>query len=218
MQVAEDEVFDKEDILIERFCERYVVDRQIWNEGEVSQDRLSKIVDDSKLREYKLKNQSIHNKARHTANTAPNSGSWVSTMPKSPRLRLSPQEYRTACHIRYGWCIFDDNFENICIDCGEIVDKYGVHCLHCGHYGGWSWRHNAIRDCLFRWAQKAQIGVIKEKDGLCKNSGSRPGDIFVGAYMDGIDYAFDVTVTSPYKLDIIKDSAVSVLSSAHKAA
>ena len=57
-----------------------------------------------------------------------------------------------------------------------------------------------IRDCLYRWAQKAQVGVIKEKDGLCgNNNNSRHGDIFIYLYLMD-HYAFDVAITSPYKL------------------
>ena len=215
MNVADDtEIFTNEEEWIMRFCDKFESDKQLWINGEATQQTLSEVIDEYRLTKIQSEIQSIHTKTRMKSNMAPNAGAWIRTIPKSPRLRLSPNEYRISCHLRYGWSIFDTNFDDKCIDCGEVIDKYGIHCLHCGQYGGWTRRHNAIRDCIFRWAQKAQVGVIKEKNGLLLENNRKPGDIFVDSYIDGVDYAFDVTVTSPYKSDVIKDSSRDILAAA----
>ena len=76
---------------------------------------------------------------------------------------------------------FDDNFDDKCIDCGDVIDKCEMHCLHCGQHGGWTRRHNEIRDCLHRWVQKAQVGRVKEKIGSLMENNSKPRDVFMSA-------------------------------------
>ena len=67
---------------------------------------------------------------------------------------------------------------------------------------------------FIQWAQKAQVGVIKEKNGLLMDKNSKPGDIFISSREDGVDFAFDVTVTTPFESDIIRESTRDVLAAA----
>ena len=206
-----------EQSLIDQFCVSFNADKSIWMNGKISQESLSLVIDNYKLKHYQSQLPSLQSKARFLCNTAPNSGSWITAIPTSSKLRLSPDEYRIACYLRYGWKMFDEhNYDKHCIDCGKDVDDLGIHCLHCGQFGGWTMRHNAIRDCLFQWPQKAQLSVEKEKNGLLED-GKKPADIYIHSYLDRTDYALDVTVTSPYKFDIIRDAAHETLAAASQA-
>ena len=55
----------------------------------------------------------------------------------------------------------------------------------------------------------------KEKPGLLE-SGSKPADNYVYGYLNNIDYAFDVTVVSPYTKGNLKDSSLSIGITAEK--
>ena len=107
---------------------------------------------------------------------------------------MGNDEYRTAAAIRYGWGQFEGVEE--CLDCGKYMDVKGNHAIHCESYGGFTTRHNKLRDCLFRWFKKVLFLAEKEKIGLLSD-GKKPADIYVQSYLGGRDWAFDVTVVSP---------------------
>eukprot|EP01083_Nonionella_stella_P303650 1051959_1 len=193
--------------IIDTFCVKYDAPKHIF-QSIVTQKQLSEYVDDFRSKRCQSKQHSLQSKARYKCSTATSAGAWITAIPTTKRLRLSPKEYLTACYLRYGWDLFDG--VNRCIDCGEVIDKLGIHCLHCGKYGGWTTRHNKIRDCLYHWCTVAQFCAKKELEGLLL-SGRKPVDIFVYSYLDRIDYAFDVTVVSPYKYDLIRNAARELL-------
>ena len=93
------------------------------------------------------------------------------------------------------------------------MDHRGNHAIHCGSYGGWTIRHNKLRDCLFKWFKKGLFLAEKEKIGLLKD-GKKPADIYVQAYLGGTDFAFDVTVVSPMSVGFTARAQREILAAA----
>ncbi len=101
--------------------------------------------------------------------------------------------------IRYGWNLYDWLYDDQeCNDCGRELDIWGNHSINCGSKDGvFTITHNKIRDVLCDNGQRADMNFEKEKAGLL-DSGGKPADIYGHGYKNGTDYAFDVTVKSPY--------------------
>ena len=113
--------------------------------------------------------------------------------------------------MRFGYRQFEPSTK--CGDCGQFVDRLGNHCLHCGKYGGWTKRHNLLRDRLFWWCQQGLLLAEREKKGLLGDN-RKPADLFISSYLNGRDWAFDFVVRSPFRKDIIRHSSLEVLSAA----
>ena len=52
-----------------------------------------------------------------------------------------------------------------CVDCDELIDAKDHRTLNCGRYGGWTARHDEIRDVLYPWMIRGNIDVVREKKG-----------------------------------------------------
>ena len=75
----------------------------------------------------------------------------------------SSEEYVMACHLAYSWNVYERNVLRECVDCDELIDVKGHHNLIRGKYGGWTARHDEIRDVLYQWAVRGNIDVVREK-------------------------------------------------------
>ena len=62
-------------------------------------------------------------------------GSWLDTVPSSPKLALEPSEIRLASLVRLGCCLTSQSLLGKC-DCGRSVDINGYHLLTCKTGGG----------------------------------------------------------------------------------
>ena len=179
-----------------------------------SQHQLSRFVRAQRIQSIE-DNMVLAQKVRYQSAGAPCAGNWIRSIPRTNALRMSPHEYRSACALRYGWIAFPEHTE--CIDCGKVIDKLGAHALHCSSGGEAVKRHNQIRDLLADYLAKGQFIVEREKPGLFLE-GRKPADIYVTSYHDRIDYAFDVTVVSSFRYDLIKKAAHESLVAAQKGA
>ena len=121
-----------------------------------------------------------------------------------------------ACHLAYSWNVYDESERRECVDCDELIDAKGHHTLNCGKYGGWTARHDEVRDVLYQWMIRGNIDVVREKKGLL-DGGGKPADLFVRSYDHRRDYAFDVTVKSPYQNDWVRHAVAKMLLAADKA-
>ena len=91
-----------------------------------------------------------------------------------------------------------------CPSCGMGLDVFSDHSLVCSCKGDRTLRHNALRDCAFRFVRASGLNPIKEKPGLLlprpdseeirerrQNSGRRPADIWIPRWCDGGPAALD---------------------------
>ena len=133
--------------------------------------------------------------ARFKTAEAVGSGDWLSAFPSNKITTFSSGEFRAALSMRFGYRQFEPSTK--CGDCGQFVDRLGNHCLHCGKYGGWTKRHNLLRDRLFWWCQQGLLLAEREKKGLLGDN-RKPADLFISSYLNGRDWAFDFVVRSPF--------------------
>ena len=92
--------------------------------------------------------------------------------------------------------------------CGNTSDIYGDHAISaCAFQGDQTRHHNSLRDALISQAQSAMLAPTKEERHLLDDS-SHPGDITIRHWhrCKGCLTAFDVTVTSPLRKDLLKKS------------
>ena len=106
---------------------------------------------------------------------------------------------RTQRSLRYGFPIFAEEHVEYCT-CGERLDAQGVHALACGKWGAFIWRHDEIRDELWRAAKRGMLRPRREVHGLLSGTDARPADILLPAFKGGRDYAIDVTVVTPFSV------------------
>ena len=138
---------------------------------------------------------------------------WL-LVPPIPGLGLSipSANFRTALKFRLGLPLFDAGM--LCpaqsstkgTRCDKELDVYGDHALCC-HFGtSRVFRHNNLRDILGHAARGAGLAaVVIEKKNQITGSQQKPGDITIQQYSHGFSStAFDVTVTHPLQLNLIR--------------
>eukprot|EP01084_Bolivina_argentea_P291425 500868_1 len=157
-------------------------------------------------------------KSRHATQKAKYAGAWKRAKPIKGTMRFNADQYKTASGISYGWELFDFNYDDrYCKDCGEELDLCGTHCINCGTKDGlYTITHNKIRDIYFEKFKRGGFNVEKEKPGLLE-SGRKPADIYGYEFIHGLDYAFDITLTSPFKKNTLADTIKFIGISAEKA-
>jgi hypothetical protein len=200
----------------ERFIDEYnVPETDDMHKWPCDQHRLSGFVEAKRVAALKAAHPSLGQAVRYKCATAPRAGDWTTAVPSNHITRFAPKEYLMAMALRYGMVAFPDPVD--CVDCGKAIDPLGEHALHCGSYGGANLRHNRVRDILAYWAKKALMTVEKEKKGLLYD-GCKPADIWIESYKDRMPWAFDITVVSPLKYDIIREAYAEHLAGANDAA
>ena len=174
----------------------------------LTQKQLSFKVDSSN-RERLVSNfetAALREKARLLSSCLPKAGNWLNAIPsKSLGLHLSSREFRVSAKYRLGMTIF--LADGVCPACKLPSDAFGDHAIACGSEGERISRHNLLRDALFSAAQQAALSPVREERDLISNSQSRPGDIFLRSYHQGMDLAIDVTVISPVQKALVAKSA-----------
>ena len=92
-----------------------------------------------------------------------------------------------------------------------ILDVQGHHSGMCSAGGERVLRHNALRDLVFRWAERAALRPEKEKAGLLLpqrpdevscSARRRPADVFLPSF-HGRPTAFDFAIPAPQRLDML---------------
>lgn len=119
--------------------------------------------------------------------------------------RLNNQEFQTFIQHNLGMNISNSNEK--CRHCYVDLDTKGFHCLTCkrGEYGPIQ-RHNAVRNILFKFCQKA---VLNPRLEVPLRSGSKltPADIFIPIGDNGKPVALDITICHPQAVSVVKDAA-----------
>ena len=118
--------------------------------------------------------------------------------------------------------LFETEF--YCPFCGEVVDKFGDHCLTCSCGGDRTKRHKLIRYEVFHFCQSARLNPELERPGLLQprplagslqesgserapNADRRPADVYLPRWRRGTPAALDLAVTSGLRRDLVERSA-----------
>ena len=108
-----------------------------------------------------------------------------------------------------------------CAACGMALDIWADHALVCACKGDRTIRHNALRNCAFRFARSSGLDPQREKPGLlpprpdaegikekAHSSGRRPADIWLPQWCDAGPAAWDFAVTSGMRNTDLHRSAI----------
>ena len=110
--------------------------------------------------------------------------------------------------LRSRLCIPDAIADQWCPLCDGVVDRFAHHASMCSAGGERVLRHNAARNVVFRWAERAGLSPELERPGLLlpQRPGDshlgrrRPADVFVPA-LAGVPSALDLAITAPQRTD-----------------
>ena len=109
-----------------------------------------------------------------------------------------------------------------CPQCNGILDTLSLHASTCVAGGEKTLRHTAVRDTLYRWADRAGLQPEKERAGLpvppqrpedVTNQHRRPADIFLPS-LNGVPAALDLAITAPQRQDIVALAGATSLAAA----
>ena len=98
-------------------------------------------------------------------------GAWVSALPTTEYLTLTPEEWRTLVRTRTGITIPHLVMARNCPDCRNhfsfLLDPtVARHALRCSHHRGTIITHNAVRDVVFAIAKEAKLSPLLEDSTL----------------------------------------------------
>ena len=124
------------------------------------------------------------------------------------KTRMEPAIFTTELGVRLG---VPEATEDVwCPRCDGILDSCGHHAAMCVAGGERTQRHNAVRDLVCNWAERAGLRPEKEKSGLLlpqcpddtRSAGRRPADVFLPA-LAGSPAALDFAVTAPQRQETL---------------
>lgn len=108
-----------------------------------------------------------------------------------------------------------------CPQCNGILDRFSLHAGTCSAGGERTLRHHAVRDVIYRWAERAGLHPEREKPGLLlpqrpEDTGlgrRRPADVFVPS-LAGIPTALDIAVTAPQRSESLREASGKAVAAA----
>ena len=100
-----------------------------------------------------------------------------------------------------------------CPKCNGVLDTFCHHAAVCAAGGERTLRHNAARDVLCYWAERAGLQPEKEKAGLLLPqrpeyvafARRRPADVFVPS-LSGSPTALDLAITAPQRAESLSEA------------
>ena len=126
-----------------------------------------------------------------------------------------------VAELRHRLQIPEATSDKWCPQCNGILDTLSLHAGTCVAGGEKTLRHTAVRDALFRWADRAGLQPEKERPGLLlpqrpddlTNQQRRPADIFLPS-INGVPAALDLAITAPQRQDIVAQAGDIALAAA----
>jgi hypothetical protein len=117
---------------------------------------------------------------------APGAGRWLLAPPAAHGDMSFPNSFLvTAVKQHLGVATLAGSASSaICRYCGSIRDARGIHDRSCSAGGDNVLRHNSVRDCIFRFAERARLNPTLERTGLLAEPGvlldwRRPADVLI---------------------------------------
>jgi hypothetical protein len=174
----------------------------------MTQQAISKLIDTESSARLHQATTDTREKARLNCVAREGAGDWLSALPsKALGLHLRPHEFTTAVKYRLGMPVFRQ--EGVCpmVRCEVASNAFGDHAISCAIRGERIAKHNHLRDCFFEAGQQAQLGPLKEPDGLLPGSDDRPADLLLPHWTQGRDTAIDITVVNPLQAALVRRAA-----------
>jgi hypothetical protein len=173
----------------------------------MSQQAISALIDTESSARLHQATVDTREQARLNCVARQGAGDWLTALPsKALGLHLRSNEFTTAAKYRLGLPVFRQ--EGACpLGCEVISNVFGDHAISCAIHGERIAKHNHLRDCIYQAAQQAQLGPLKEPDGLLPGSDDRPADILLPNWTQGRGTALDVTVVNPLQAALVRRTA-----------
>jgi hypothetical protein len=138
-------------------------------------------------------------KAMLLSEAEPGGRAFLAAVPAGPK-RMEPAVFTAELRHRLG--VAEASSDGWCPRCDSVLDTFSLHAGVCIAGGERNQRHNALRDLLCTWADRAGLHPEKEKPGLLlpqrpEETGvarRRPADIFAPCF-SGKPTALDLAVT-----------------------
>ena len=126
----------------------------------------------------------------------------------SGRTRMEPAIFGAELRIRLG--IPEAAADTWCPHCDGVLDCQGHHSAVCVAGGERTQRHNAVRDLVHSWAERAGLPPEKERPGLLlpqspddvQAARRRPADVYLPA-LGGSPAALDFAITAPQRQETL---------------
>ena len=163
---------------------------------------------DSRIHDELLSSTSdLRDKARLNSLSLDKAGAWLTVIPsKTLGLHLAPKEFRVSARYRLGLPVFST--KGPCVACKkQESDQLADHAIACGMEGERIGRHNRLRDLLFQVSSQAALSPVREERALLPGRDSRPADVLLPSWFQGLDTALDVTVVSPLQQALVAKAA-----------
>jgi hypothetical protein len=87
--------------------------------------------------------------------------------------------------------------------CASPLDVSGHHAVTCKHGPDVMARHHQLARCVAQYCAAAGLQAVAEQGGTRGHDASRPADVLVSPWPGGKPAAFDLTVRSPHRQDIV---------------
>lgn len=160
--------------------------------------------------EQQLASVSAMAKAGLLSEAEPGARAFLTAVP-SGRTRMEPAHFVSELRARLG--VPDASEDVWCPRCDAVLDRLSVHASMCVAGGERTQRHNALRDLIGTWAERAGLHPEKERPGLLlpqtpddtRSARRRPADLYLPAF-HGRPTAFDFAVTAPQRLDVLVEA------------
>ena len=108
-----------------------------------------------------------------------------------------------------------------CPQCQGVLDRFSLHAATCVAGGERNQRHNALRDLLCSWAERAGLQPEKERPGLLlpqrpedsRLAQRRPADVYLPS-LKGFPAALDLAVVAPQRQESLAQAGQRALAAA----
>eukprot|EP00435_Cladocopium_sp_Y103_P030454 s4292_g7.t1 len=153
---------------------------------------------------------SLTQRALLLSEAAPGARAFLAARPHGV-LRMEPASFVTELRHRLG--IPEAAEDTWCPQCNGILDRLSLHAATCAAGGERTLRHHAIRDVIFKWADRAGLQPEREKPGLLLPQRGiarrRPADVFVPS-LASLPTALDIAVTAPQRSESLREASCKV--------
>ncbi len=143
-------------------------------------------------------------KARFQALKRPESNAWLTSLPSAALgTLLDNNTFRISLGIRLGCKLCQSH---TCI-CGDMVDEFGLHGLHCIKSSGRFSRHQEINGIIHRALNSCQVPNRLEPPGLTRNDGKRVDGVTLIPWQNGKCIAWDATCGDTFAPSYVEHSS-----------
>ena len=144
-----------------------------------------------------------------------NANAWLNlSLKKGYGVRFTNAEIRLLAKRKLRQKLSINNEE--CMECGEVLDKYGDKAVVCKYGTGLIYRHDLLVLTISSLLKQANVMHDVELRHLFNNNAMKPADIFVKNWgNDGQCVAFDIGITSVTRDSIVDKSSNKLLAAAN---